>query len=682
MLAVLDVAKGVVMGAIKAAKGIADFLGTFVVLIKDIAKAPGQWIANLGAAVMDGVKNHLWKAFKTTVKGWFDSKLEEVLGVGTTIWNVLKQGGISLKQVGQMAFEALKAAIPSALIQLLIEKLVAMIVPAAGAVMAIIEGLQAAWPAVQRVIAAVGLFVVFLKAVKPGGAGPQFATMLAAGAVVVIDFVANWLLKKLRGPASKVGSKVKAIAQKIMARVKKALSKVGKALKKGANWVKGKAKGLKKKFDDWKAKRKGRKDAKKKGQEDPNKKKQDKEKEKADRLRKAVEAIRPQIEGMASRKGLRGLILSARLLGWQLRYRLASLRIKKTGRSIAVVAKVNPVQDVITGWVEKNLPELRKLIHKIASDLMATPEAQAVFDSIKDTNPNQKANALQTSDEGFDGAGQALALAARQRGTKPHAPHFDALTPNHAPARGSNLAITPAKGGEPIRISQSGVPWAQGRPGMVTFKDANDIGKTYQEFAADGNALKKAGISDKQMASQAIAILRGEAPGGPEASRSHAASAAVMVGVEGGRSDRNLIMIPEMLRTTSEGRNLAHLEGTAAGNVPMSMEQALVHNNPASPEGAVKAMSISDTESGGVAQKPYKDNTLKGNQIAADKHLRAVDIAYFAHITALKISGGTSLIGKSDAEINAALEQLNIKEDLYAFIKKRASIAHGLDRHP
>jgi phage-related protein len=285
MLAVLDVAKGVVMGAIKAAKGIADFLGTFVVLIKDIAKAPGQWISNLGAAVMDGVKNHLWKAFKTTVKGWFDAKLEEVLGVGTTIWNVLKQGGISLKQVGQMAFEALKAAIPSALIQLLIEKLVAMIVPAAGAVMAIIEGLQAAWPAVQRVIAAVGLFVVFLKAVKPGGAGPQFATMLAAGAVVVIDFVATWLLKKLRGPASKVGSKVKAIAQKIIARVKKALSKVGKALKKVGAKIKGKFKGLKGKFDTWRAKRKARKDAKKNGKEDPSKKKQDKEQRRRERAR-------------------------------------------------------------------------------------------------------------------------------------------------------------------------------------------------------------------------------------------------------------------------------------------------------------------------------------------------------------------------------------------------------------
>jgi hypothetical protein len=379
MLAVLDVAKGVVMGAIKAAKGIADFLGTFVVLIKDIAKAPGQWISNLGAAVMDGIKNHLWKAFKTTVKGWFDSKLEEVLGVGTTIWNVLKQGGISLKQVGQMAFEALKAAIPSALIQLLIEKLVAMIVPAAGAVMAIIEGLQAAWPAIQRVIAAVGLFVVFLKAVKPGGAGPQFATMLAAGAVVVIDFVATWLLKKLRKPAGKLGSKVKAIAQKIIARVKKAMKKVG-------GWVKGKFKGLKQKFADWKAKRKAKKDAKQKGKEDPSKKKQDKEAEKRNRLEKAVGYVTPKVQAMLSR-GVNRFVLKSSLLLWRMRFRIRVLRVVQSGTSTHVEAANSPTR-ITNQWFKKNRNEIYQLIKKIAKEryrgenAVAQPEIAAPFDQV------------------------------------------------------------------------------------------------------------------------------------------------------------------------------------------------------------------------------------------------------------------------------------------------------------
>src|SRR5262249_38093161 len=179
-----------------------------------------------GAAGMDGIRNHLWNAFKRDVKEWFNAKLEEVLGLGLTVWNVLSQGGIKMAEIGTMVFEALKAAIPAALIQLLIEKLVAMIIPAAGAVMAIIEGLQAAWGTVQRILSAIGRFIAFLKAVKGGGAGPQFADMLSAAAIVVIDFVANWLLKRLRGPASKVGGKIKAIAQKILAKIKKAAAKV------------------------------------------------------------------------------------------------------------------------------------------------------------------------------------------------------------------------------------------------------------------------------------------------------------------------------------------------------------------------------------------------------------------------------------------------------------------------
>jgi hypothetical protein len=366
MVAVLDVAKGVAMAAIKAAKAYAAAIGTFVVLIKDIAAAPGRWIANLGAAVMEGIRNNLWTAFKTSVKSWFDSKLEQVLGVGTMIWNVLKQGGISFQQVGQMAFQALKAAIPSALIALLIEKLVAMIVPAAGAVMAIIEGLQAAWPAVQRVIAAAGLFVVFLKAVKAGGAGPQFAGALAAGAVVVIDFVANWLLRKLRGPASKVGSKVKVIAQKIMARVKKALKKVGGALKKGAKWVKGKAKGLKKKFDGMKAKRKAKKDAKKKGKEDPSKKKQDKDKAKRSRLERAERELTPKLDALF-RKGVGKLRLRMTLGWWRIRYGLSSLTFDGSG----VVAKINPTSRFTRAEVLQLAARLEPVLERVEQKFLA-----------------------------------------------------------------------------------------------------------------------------------------------------------------------------------------------------------------------------------------------------------------------------------------------------------------------
>ena len=93
-----------------APPGQPEALGAFMVLVKDIASNPGGWIANLGSAAVDGVKNHLWGAFKTAVKQWFSDKVEEVLGVGGMIWGVLTKGGIKMAEIGSMAWEASSAS--------------------------------------------------------------------------------------------------------------------------------------------------------------------------------------------------------------------------------------------------------------------------------------------------------------------------------------------------------------------------------------------------------------------------------------------------------------------------------------------------------------------------------------------------------------------------------------------
>jgi hypothetical protein len=284
MLAAVDAVAKQVDTIIKAAEAIAKAFGLFFTLIKDVASGPGAWISNLGAAAVDGIKNHLVKAMKDAISAWFKGKVEEVLGLPIDVMKTLFKGGISLDAIATMAWSALKSAIPPALIQLLIEKVVSMIVPAAGAVMAIIEGLQAAWGTVSKIIAAIDKFIAFLKAVKGGGAGPQFATAVAAGAVAVIDFVANWLLLRLMKPAKKVAGKIAAMAKKILAKIKKALKKVGKKLKRA--WKK--AKGfVKKKFGKKGKKGKGKD---KKGKEKDKKAEKDKAAQK--KLKKADMAIR------------------------------------------------------------------------------------------------------------------------------------------------------------------------------------------------------------------------------------------------------------------------------------------------------------------------------------------------------------------------------------------------------
>jgi len=375
MLMALDAAKAAAMGAIKFARSVANTLGAFVALVKDIARNPGAWIANLGAAVKDGIRNHVWKAFSSAVKNWFNDKIDEVVGIGTAIWGVLKKGGIAFKEIAGMVWQGLKQAIPAALVGLLIEKLVAMIVPAAGAVMVVIEGIKAAWGSVQRIIAAVGKFVEFLKAVKGGGAGPQFAAMLAAAAVVVIDFVANWLLRRLRGPASKVGGKIKAIAQRIMLKVKALAKRAGGWVKDKFKGLTKKLKGWKRRFSNWREKRKG-----KKGKSDSDKKK-DKEQAKQKKLDAALEAIRPEIAKVLS-KGTSRFIFTAKLLYLRLRHRLTSLKIEG-GR---VVARLNPTGEAGTakppgseaeGIAQAMIPVLLEVLDEYDKEVLGKGEAKA-----------------------------------------------------------------------------------------------------------------------------------------------------------------------------------------------------------------------------------------------------------------------------------------------------------------
>ena len=373
LLAALAAVAEAVEGALKWAQSALDALAGFAALVKDIAAGPGQWLSNLGAAVVDGIKNHLWKALKSAIASWFNEKLEEVLGLGTTIFNVLFKGGISLAEVGKMAWEALKAAIPGVLVQILVEKLVSMIIPAAGAVMVIVEGLMAAWGTVSKILQAINRFITFLKAVKGGNAGPQFASAVAAAAVAVIAFVANWLVARLRRPAGKVAGKLKAIAQKILKKIKKALKKIGKALKKGWKKLKGKFKKL------FTGKKKGKKD-----------KGADKSKRDQDKLDRAERALRPVLAALL-RRGVSGVFLRARLGFWRVRYGLTRLSLEAQGQRFRIRAVVNPIRDLNEG-LSKNQQKifdalkarlgkqgvvLLRIIREVAEELMTEADATA-----------------------------------------------------------------------------------------------------------------------------------------------------------------------------------------------------------------------------------------------------------------------------------------------------------------
>jgi hypothetical protein len=229
-LAAVDAVAAVVNGVLKAAQAYISALADFAVIASHIASGPGQWLRNLGASLLDGVRNHVWPALVKAVKDWFRAKVEEVVGVGKMFLDILRKGGITFAKIVTMAWTAIKESLPGIVIQMIIEKLIAMLIPGGGALALIIDGIRAAWASASRILAAIQKFFVFLKAVKAGNAGPKFADLVAAAAVAVIEFIANFVLVRLKGAGSKVGGTLRKLAEKFG----KVVKKVAGVLRRGA----------------------------------------------------------------------------------------------------------------------------------------------------------------------------------------------------------------------------------------------------------------------------------------------------------------------------------------------------------------------------------------------------------------------------------------------------------------
>ncbi|WP_275558800.1 DUF4157 domain-containing protein [Streptomyces sp. 5-6(2022)] len=237
--AAIEVYRKALLSAIEFAQKALALLGQFAALAKDIAPDPGGWLSKAGSAAKTGISEHLWGAIKVAVKEWFNAKVEGILGLGKTIINVLVKGCVSLKQIGKMAWDAVVASLPVMIATIIIEKLVSMIIPAAGAILTIIQGLMAAWQTISRIIAAFGKFFAYLKAVKAGPAACLFAEAVAAGVVALLDFITNFLLARLGRAVKGVGNRLKAMAQKIMQGLKKTAKGARKAAGSAVNRARG-----------------------------------------------------------------------------------------------------------------------------------------------------------------------------------------------------------------------------------------------------------------------------------------------------------------------------------------------------------------------------------------------------------------------------------------------------------
>ncbi|MDQ8702669.1 DUF4157 domain-containing protein [Streptomyces sp. LHD-70] len=214
----MDVVKAVV-DAIKTvleyASKLLGALGEFMMIAVDFMSDPGGWLSGAKNSAVDGAKNHLFREVKSAVKDWFQSKIEEIIGVPKAILDKLIKGGYSLEKIAKETWDAIVPMLPFIIGEIVITKVIAKLIPGAGWVMAVIDAIKTAIGALSEILRAIGAVIEWLKSVRRGGAGVLFAKAVAAGIVALLELAYEALLSGIGKYVSKVGRRLKGVAQNL-----------------------------------------------------------------------------------------------------------------------------------------------------------------------------------------------------------------------------------------------------------------------------------------------------------------------------------------------------------------------------------------------------------------------------------------------------------------------------------
>ncbi|MEW9520574.1 eCIS core domain-containing protein [Streptomyces tubercidicus] len=214
----MDVIKAVV-DAIKTvleyASKLLGALGEFMMIAIDFMDDPGGWLSGAKNSAVDGAKNHLFREVKNAVKAWFQSKIEEIIGIPKAIIDKLIKGGFTLEKIVKETWDAIVPQLPFIIGEIVITKVIAKLIPGAGWVMAVIDAIRTAIGALSEILRAMGAVLDWLKAVRQGGAGILFAKAVAAGIVALLELAYEALLNGIGKYVAKVGRRLKAVAAKL-----------------------------------------------------------------------------------------------------------------------------------------------------------------------------------------------------------------------------------------------------------------------------------------------------------------------------------------------------------------------------------------------------------------------------------------------------------------------------------
>ncbi|MET9394031.1 DUF4157 domain-containing protein [Streptomyces sp. NPDC006624] len=221
LLAAVDIAESVTVGALEFGAAAVAALGEWAAIFNDIVSDPGDWISKAGAAAETGAKQHLFEEIKTAVRAWFGQKVQEIIGIPVEDFQELVSGGVTVEQMAQLAWDEAVPQLPFIIGVMVVEKVVAKLIPGAGWVMAVIDALQTAWGALSEILAAFGLFMDFLKSVKSGNGALPFAKAVAAGVVALLELIYQFLIEGVSRFMGKVAERLGDMLKGIRAKKRK-----------------------------------------------------------------------------------------------------------------------------------------------------------------------------------------------------------------------------------------------------------------------------------------------------------------------------------------------------------------------------------------------------------------------------------------------------------------------------
>ncbi|MEV7298039.1 eCIS core domain-containing protein [Streptomyces clavifer] len=211
--------RDVVKAVVDAIRSVLDFaaallaaLGDFMLIAVDFLSDPGGWLGGAKNSAVDGAKNHLFREVRAAVKQWFQSKIEEIIGIPRAVIEKLIKGGFTLEKIIKETWDAIVPQLPFIIGEIVITKVIAKLIPGAGWAMAVIDAIRVAIGALGEILRAIGAVISWLKAVRQGGAGILFAKAVAAGIVALLEMAFEALLSGIGKYVAKVGRRLKGVA--------------------------------------------------------------------------------------------------------------------------------------------------------------------------------------------------------------------------------------------------------------------------------------------------------------------------------------------------------------------------------------------------------------------------------------------------------------------------------------